>query len=941
MGAMNSPTKVDSPILLRYIFYIIGAGNWSGELELLLAILFLVVIYLVVAHARLRKRVTRVEARLIFELASHDEASKTKAKPAIADDPAKKPKAAVSQKVQATTKPGNPWQKAAQSSAVENSQTLQRSGIVAPTAAAPTKTRYVFNSDNFAAALIWAKSNWFYLVAAASLGLAGVFLVQYGVENGILPPKMRVLAALALGLILIGAGEYLRRRGGDKAGDLFAYLPSTFAAGGLLSLFAGTLSARVLYGLISAETALFGLGLVGVLAVFIGWFYGPLLAAIGILGATLAPFLVGGEPGAAQLLYYYFSVIAVVAMAVDTFKRWAWLSGFGVMLTYVAAANIFVLAGEGVHFLAFGVIVTLASAVIPERRLIPQHAGKMVLEELRQIARPKSETTTGFPTRLIAGVFTATVLSTIWVYLAESNSFWLAIIVLIFLFTAAAIWMRHAPALGDLVVLPTFGLPLLIWFEATERGDVFQGWIGSIGRVAEDPAPWTLMILWVMALGVTLIGAWRSYFDAPYRNYWALGAAAFTPIVVVLLELFWQPSEVIGADIWAYQVIGLAGVMVVLAQRFAQRYATDHAAAAYFTLAAMTLISLALILILTSAALTLALAVMVLAATLLDRRFNLPALSVFVIIGAGTIGWRLVIDPGVFWAWDAPLWEVAATYTATLLLLWASRILLLTSPRKRTFGVVDGAFWSLSGVFATILISRGIDHYFPGKDDSHAIVSLIAMVWLISAANQLWRLKYNELPRWVRVTWAILYAIPGFAALAAVVTFLNPLFNSWEPVFGPYLFDSLLVAYAIPALFFLSLTTWFKHLPNWLRTIFAGLGISMATLYVGLEIRRIWRGDNLSVAGTTDPELYTYTVVMLLAATALLFYSFYRHNTLLRKIALAGIGLTVAKVFLIDVSGLTGLTRVFSFLVLGLSLAGLAWLDRWFGAKTQQIEEAD
>ena len=41
------------------------------------------------------------------------------------------------------------------------------------------------------------------------------------------------------------------------------------------------------------------------------------------------------------------------------------------------------------------------------------------------------------------------------------------------------------------------------------------------------------------------------------------------------------------------------------------------------------------------------------------------------------------------------------------------------------------------------------------------------------------------------------------------------------------------------------------------------------------------------------------------------------------------IALTIAKVFLIDISGLSGLTRVFSFLALGLSLAGLAWLNRW------------
>ena len=39
----------------------------------------------------------------------------------------------------------------------------------------------------------------------------------------------------------------------------------------------------------------------------------------------------------------------------------------------------------------------------------------------------------------------------------------------------------------------------------------------------------------------------------------------------------------------------------------------------------------------------------------------------------------------------------------------------------------------------------------------------------------------------------------------------------------------------------------------------------------------------------------------------------------------------MAKVFLLDAAGLTGLTRVVSFLGLGLSLAGLAWLNRWAG----------
>lgn len=58
----------------------------------------------------------------------------------------------------------------------------------------------------------WLSVNWFYAVSAISLALAGLFLVQYGVENGFLPPTARVLAALAFGAGLIGAGDVTGKR---------------------------------------------------------------------------------------------------------------------------------------------------------------------------------------------------------------------------------------------------------------------------------------------------------------------------------------------------------------------------------------------------------------------------------------------------------------------------------------------------------------------------------------------------------------------------------------------------------------------------------------------------------------------------------------------------------------------------------------------------------
>jgi uncharacterized membrane protein len=72
---------------------------------------------------------------------------------------------------------------------------------------------------------------------------------------------------------------------------------------------------------------------------------------------------------------------------------------------------------------------------------------------------------------------------------------------------------------------------------------------------------------------------------------------------------------------------------------------------------------------------------------------------------------------------------------------------------------------------------------------------------------------------------------------------------------------------------------------------------------------------------------------MLLASAGLLFVAFWKRAVWLRKMAMVGIGLTIAKVFFIDMAGLSGLLRVVSFMGLGLALLALTWLDRVMSAQ--------
>ena len=144
-----------------------------------------------------------------------------------------------------------------------------------PKSIIPPKS-YVFEASNLDRLFDWLKENWFIAVAAVSLAMAGIFLVQYGIENGVLSPRNRVLCALVFGAGLIGFGEWIKRKASDETGTT-AFLPSAFAGAGVVTLFAAILSAQQMYGLIGKEAAFIALVGLAALSLVLGWLYGACL----------------------------------------------------------------------------------------------------------------------------------------------------------------------------------------------------------------------------------------------------------------------------------------------------------------------------------------------------------------------------------------------------------------------------------------------------------------------------------------------------------------------------------------------------------------------------------------------------------------------------------------------------------------------------------------
>lgn len=875
----------------------------------------LLALYLLFSHLKLKKRVTELQRRVdglqAGEMPEAVAAPPEAPKPVTENVPEKGPVTLGDVAPKST-----PWKPAKTDRPV--------SGQKSAPALEPAQPRaFVFNREKTAALLEWLQANWFLAVAALSMALAGVFFVQYGIENGYLTPFWRVMGALALGAALIVAGEWIRRRAGDEAGHA-AYLPSTFSGSGLVALFAGVLAARQMYGLIGAEMALAGLVAVSMLAVILGWFYGPMLAMVGIVGATGAPFLVGGSSENGWLFYYYFALILAVGMLVDAVKRWAWISALTLIFAFGGAAMIFNMGAGGEHFLGFALIAAVVSAMVPPLRFWPAHEGQMV--SLSLFRRGKAGWPE-FPTRVAAGGFAAAVLATVPVAIDADGAgeVWLAIIVTMLLLGMAVVWFRNAPALRDLVVLPPLAYLFTLFAQGSGFGDLQQLFFAGRERLPETAPPWDASWLVALALAGSALIFWRGMREKEYRLLWAGGAALFAPLVVATLDIWWNPVPVLGQASWAWHGMAVAIVMVLFALRCANADGEDKRRAAIYALAAMTMITFALVVMLSSVALTLAIAVMVLLAALIDRQLNLRLLSVFVQVGGVVVGYRLVVDPGVIWAYDAAQWELLLGYGGVILLFAAAWVLLKARRRNAAIVVMESAVFTLIGIFASIELLRHFDNY----SDGHPLIAAFGLIWSISAANQLYRMKTGGWMRWVRLVLAAIFGMTGLVAVGVTLTVVNPLLNGSETIHGPFVFDTLMLAYLLPAMLSAFVALRFTHLSPWFRILIGVAASGLAALYAGLEIRRFWQGDTItSYKGTTDGELYSYTVAMLLVSVGLLFFAFSKRSDLIRKAAMAGVGLTIAKVFLIDMSGLTGLMRVASFLGLGLSLSGLAWVNR-------------
>ena len=783
---------------------------------------------------------------------------------------------------------------------------------------------FVFNSSRLKDTIGWLAHNWFYALAAVSLALAGIFMIQYSVEAGLLSPPLRVLGALVMGGALIFVAEYLRRRGSDTSGDL-AFLPSTFAVGGFITLFAAVWGAYTLYGLIGPLLAFGLMAIVGISAILCGWMYGPLLSAIGTTGAIATPFLLGGESDNTHLLMPYFAAVGAGALVIDSARRWAWLSVLAVVLSMGASTLVRQITdADHVYFATMIGIAVLATA-IPIRRLWPDHVGPAVLPSLWSFTTKATDHKwPDFPPRLAMGAFTAAAVAVIAAFEPTAAHFWLGLTATGALLLLTILWTSQARGLDDLALPALLGFAVFAVIYAPEFASIVWDVAPQGEDVAQNAVIRPIFALLGVGLATSAVIGWRSLSRSGLPVAHTYAAVTTAPVIAVIIDLFWSPVPALGKPLWAVCLVVIAALMTVLATRY-KKADTGTLRTSLAAMAAIVMITFALVALFTKAALTIAIAAAIAATSFLARSQSLPLLGHLASLGALILIYRLTFDPGINWAVDHDnFWEVALAYIASGVLVVLGLRAISNQTTSAPFALESTA-WSIAGIFASAVITRWFDN--SSSSDATLYSGLIAIVWLILAFAQFYRARGAGWPDRAFRILGWVYMFFAIIPLIILLTLANPLFEFFKNMHP----GILLTCYGVPALLLCLMAYKLTHMNKWVLRTFGATGIFLALLTIGLLIRFAWRGPNMELPGLEAGELYSYTIAMMILSGGLLFAALVRKEAPLRRAALLALGLTSAKVFLIDVSGLTGLLRVVAFLALGLSLAGLAWLDRRFG----------
>jgi uncharacterized membrane protein len=763
-------------------------------------------------------------------------------------------------------------------------------------------------------------SKWFVWIGAAAIALAGVFLVKYIVDQGILTPAIRMGMAFNMGAALTAGGEWLRRRPMNKmiAAVKPDYVPLALTASGLFTMYGAVYGAYALYDLLAPLVTFAILAVVCLLAFGLSILQGPFVALIGLAGGLITPALIPADAPSAIGLFGFLAMVITACAGVLHFRPWPWLgfiASIGAGLWVLVWNTRFFQPGDSIAMTLFlaGLAVVFTPLLTRQKR---QQVGEAMIDPIHPaqsvVYLAIAVSVLGMLRILDRANFTNTAIS--------------MLVVLVFVLTALAVTRPKV----DRSILAALTLVVVAFGVRASHNDMTVAFDGTSYPVAARFVSWALGFAAVMAV----VGF---YFHRQTTTavYW-LAYSIITPLALLIISYF-ATYGVYSDKHWAAAAMALAMAALLACVLISRGWGAKQSKLplGLYAIGVVAGVSLVFAFLLRDAWLTVALALQLPAIAWISNKLELSQLRKIAMVIAATLLVRLALNP------------VLLTYAKSHLL---------------------GQHWVLYGYGIPAIASHFAAQWFRQTKDNYLVTMLeglriVFVILLITAEirilvhGSLASLSFNLLESslqsiaWLAVAWSRLRSYENAGRrmdkwsgivlflMGVAMTFLvslilhNPAVHYGENIGRWPVFNTLWLAYVIPAVL-MWLTTrlsmnWLPAKNTWKMTFGSGV-LVLLFAYVTLETRHLFQGPVLETRTTSFAEVYSYSLVWLIFAFVFLLYGLLKKRPVARYAALLVLIITVLKVFLSDMGGLQGLWRVASFLGLGLSLVGIGYLYQRF-----------
>ena len=817
----------------------------------------------------------------------------------------------------------NPQAEAQESPALSPQYNQVSPSTVAPSKAvkADKKRASTFEDFNLEKFLMGNGLLW---LGALVLAIGGVFLAKYSIEAGLFPPELRIILGAGFGILLVASAEYLYRN--PKRFQINSpVISAALASGGVITCFAMVLVAFDFYAFLSPSFAFVLLALISLAAAWLSLRLGPILAAIGVIGAYAVPALVSTGSNNVFMLLMYVSAVSFSAVWIHQIVQKSWIWWLGLVGHFVWFAVALELSSSFIYghsssidgyqnleiLTAFALLSAYLFVLFP---ILSWNLASTRFDALsvKQLLMPRKEH---------LGILLPVLGLMLY---ALNNPFYDTFIWVLLLMSALLLAAPSRHSAFDTWPFVALAFTIFVYLLMPDNYDYSDNVFALTGG---------FLLAQVAALA-GLLYAFIMMKTFPQRPAFAL-LLAVAPLS--LMSLSYALADAQAADI-LYPLF--AAELCIVGAVFAYFAMKENSALpkVSFLLLANGALALTFTMLLSASTLTLAIALQIALMATLSKKYSLPISGWLYKVAMLVVMARLTFAPWLPEYAQETLFTLhwsLVIYPLVFAVLWFARKNIAESSTKAW---MDGALLHLVALFVTTETSYFLIGDYPDFASlGFQEAALLGMNWLILATVYLWRSRFASRPKLYHFFAILLFIGAAFTHLQTSV-YGNPFISIQDTGTNPFI-NYLLVLWLVPATtLLLGLKAQF-YAKAYVKLV-SIVSAVLLFLYINGVVRLAFNGQlSLNAAPIEEAELYTYSILWLLIAIGVIVFAQSRSNNSINRIGFGILAAVVLKAFLIDMANLEGLFRALSFIGLGLSLVGIGWLFQRFKQQEEVTEQ--